>query len=801
MDEVVGQPASSREWNTIREDGSPFPAQEHPSLHTLRTGEPCSDVVMGICKSGGETAWIKINTRPLFAGGETRPRAAIISFADITERKRAEDHLRRTTALLDSIREAQSLYIGGMRDEGAERDADDTRPVFDALLRILISMTESEFGFLDEVMRDPDGTPYKVSLALSNIAWDSASSHLYEQLRGRQLEFRDLSTLAGLPATDQRPLIANDAPRDPRSKGLPAGHPPIRCFMGLPVRSRGEVVGVAGVANRQGGYDEEMAKFLEPFLSACAGIIEAIRLRARERAAAGALRASELFMQNVLESIPVPIFCKDREGRYLRINRAFESFLGKPEGEVAGKTVFEIWPADAARADHEKDQALLAHPGTQAYECVVRNARGEPRHVVFHKSTMANAEGAAAGLIGAIIDITDAKRAEQEREKLTEQLAQAQKLESVGRLAGGVAHDFNNMLNVILGHAEMARDDLPQNHPMRASLEEILKAAQRSANLTRQLLAYARRQTVMPRVLDLNETVEPMLKMLQRLIGENIELLWRPCSRLDPVRIDPSQIDQVLANLCVNARDAIGGGEGKVVIETAMAEYDEGYCSAHAGFEPGRFVQLAVGDDGCGMSQETLANIFEPFFTTKGVGEGTGLGLATVFGIVKQNGGFIEVQSEPGRGSTFRIHLPAYGAAQDGAAGEGASAAPARGCETILLVEDEPAILRMARTMLERMGYRVLAASAPSEAMRLAEEHAGRIDLLISDVVMPGMNGRELADRVLRRCPGLKSLFMSGYTADVIAHQGVLDSGVHFIQKPFSQRDLGAKVRAALERG
>jgi signal transduction histidine kinase len=390
-------------------------------------------------------------------------------------------------------------------------------------------------------------------------------------------------------------------------------------------------------------------------------------------------------------------------------------------------------------------------------------------------------------------------RETEEREKLQTQFAQAQKMESVGRLAGGVAHDFNNMLGAILGYTELAMEKVDPAQPLFAYLQEVRKAAERSADLTRQLLAFARKQTVAPKVLDLNETVSGMLKMLQRLIGEDIELAWLPGKDLGSVNVDPSQIDQILANLCVNARDAIAG-VGKVTIETGAAAFDEAYCAAHAGFVPGDYVLLAVSDNGCGMDQETLGHLFEPFFTTKEPGKGTGLGLAMVYGAVKQNNGFINVYSEPGQGTTFKIYLPRHEAKAQAQA-DAAAAHPARGGhETLLLVEDDPALLSMTTMMLGRMGYAVIGAKTPGEAIRLAHEHAGDISLLLTDVVMPEMNGRDLAANILSLYPGMKRLFMSGYTASVIAHHGVLDQGVNFIQKPFSITDLAAKVREALDR-
>ena len=395
-------------------------------------------------------------------------------------------------------------------------------------------------------------------------------------------------------------------------------------------------------------------------------------------------------------------------------------------------------------------------------------------------------------------DITDLKRYEAEQEKMHDQLVQAQKMESVGRLAGGVAHDFNNMLGVILGYSEMVLEQINENQPIHAAVQGIHQAAERSAELTRQLLAFARKQTVMPKVLDLNETVQGMLNMLRRLIGEDIDLAWVPGRELGLVKIDPSQIDQILANLCVNSRDAVGDN-GKVTIETGNVFFDEKYCAGHAGTHPGAYVMLVVSDNGSGMDAETLSHLFEPFFTTKEMGKGTGLGLAMVYGIVKQNNGFINVYSEPGQGTSFKVYLPKYVSDIDQNTKARVVPPAATGLETILLVEDEPMILAMTTEMLHRLGYTVLPANTPKEALRLAENYSSVIDLLMTDVVMPEMNGRDLAKKLLALHPYLKCLFMSGYTANVIAHHGVLDKGISFLPKPFSRKDLAAKVRETLD--
>ena len=397
----------------------------------------------------------------------------------------------------------------------------------------------------------------------------------------------------------------------------------------------------------------------------------------------------------------------------------------------------------------------------------------------------------------ATTDITKRKHAEEEHLKLKEQLNQAQKMEAIGRLAGGVAHDFNNMLGVILGYSGLAMQRTGLDDKLTRDLQEIHNAARRSADLTQQLLAFARKQTVRPKLIDMNEAIESMLKMLHPLIGENIDLSWDPCPAPTSVHIDPSQFNQILTNLCVNSRAAIGN-VGKLIIETGNVHLDESYCAAHRGFIPGDFAMLSVSDDGCGMEKEILDHIFEPFYTSKKTGEGTGLGLAMVYGIVKQNNGFINVYSEPDKGTTFRIYLPLqHGTAEDVEEQKLTKIPQGRG-ETLLLVEDEESLLQLTRRMLEESGYFVLACDRPGKAIDMAKKHEDRIHLLLTDVIMPEMNGLKLADKLSSLRPDLKVLYMSGYSANVIAHHGILDPNVNFIQKPFLNQDLAVKVHEIL---
>jgi nitrogen-specific signal transduction histidine kinase/ActR/RegA family two-component response regulator len=387
-----------------------------------------------------------------------------------------------------------------------------------------------------------------------------------------------------------------------------------------------------------------------------------------------------------------------------------------------------------------------------------------------------------------------------ERKTLEVKLQQAAKMEAVGRLAGGVAHDFNNLLTIINGYGELVLDSLNSDDPMRGHLNEIMKAGDRAASLTRQLLAFSRQQVLAPQVLDLNALVADVEKMLRRLIGEDIELAMVRDSALGQVKADPGQIEQILMNLAVNARDAMPEG-GKLVIETANVELDDTYADRHTVVTPGRYVMLAVTDTGTGMDAETQSHIFEPFFTTKEKGSGTGLGLAMVYGTVKQSGGYVWVYSELGQGTTFKIYLPRVEEVAESVLGSEVRGRPVTGSETILLVEDEGAVRALATKVLQDLGYKVLASGSPEDSFQIGERHTGPIDLLLTDVVLPGMSGREVAEHLVRLRPTLKVLYMSGYTDYAVARHGVLEPGTAFLQKPFTPANLARKVREVLDAG
>ncbi len=489
----------------------------------------------------------------------------------------------------------------------------------------------------------------------------------------------------------------------------------------------------------------------------------------------------------------------DADGLCTYISNVVEPVLGyKPEELIGKRHCFELGPE--SEWEKRKRRALDLYARKEPYRNYENKVTDKDGRIVWLSSNgipLLDKDGNLLGYRGMDTDITERKRMQEEKERLQEQFVHTQKIECVGRLAGGIAHDYNNKLGIILGYLEIAMRHAGSNEPLRNSLHKIETAAKSSVDLTRQILTFARKQAVAPQQIDLNETVDGLLGMMQKIIGEEIELVWKPESAEPWINIDPVQVDQILANLLLNARDAIAG-IGVITVETADAVIDEAYCQSNTEAVPGDFVCLIVSDTGCGMDKETQANIFEPFYTTKEVGEGTGLGLSTVYGIVKQNNGFINVYSEPGQGTTFKIYFPRCADLLSFVALPVAEAVKEEVHANVLLVEDEGDLLDLCKLMLETQGYKVFTASAPDEALETVKNHEAGIQLVITDVVLPTMNGRDLIAKLLEINPGLKVLYMSGYTADTITHRGILESGVHFLQKPFSSSQLAAKVQEAL---
>ncbi|MFO7569882.1 MAG: PAS domain S-box protein [Smithellaceae bacterium] len=778
IDRMRGKTTLDNRWKMIREDGSSVNEEDHPAMEALRSGCKIGPVIRGVLhQKNNDYLWLSITAIPLFQPNETKPYQVYATFDDITERKRSEEILREKDALLANL----ASQVPGMLFQ-FKRGPDGTYSVPYASEGI-----RTLFGCAPEEVRDHFEPLFKTVLPEDH-------AHLQQTI---EASARTLS-----------PWVSEFRIR------LPGG--PVRWILGtsLPEKQAdGSIV--------WSGYDLDITK----------------RKQAEDALQSSYTKLNALWSISSLVDADTKTIADHILASITKMTGSKYGFYGFVNEDESVMTV-HAWSGDAMAHCRMADQPqhfpvsaagvwgeairrrkpfMLNH-----YDAPHTAKRGLPEgHVAltnllvvphFSKgritalAAVANTTGSyqpddvkqIVAFLNSVQIIIEHRRTREEKEKLQTQLTQAQKMESVGRLAGGVAHDFNNMLGVILGRTQMAVDEIDPAHPALENLDEVRKAAERSADLTRQLLAFARKQTVAPRVLDLNATVAGMQKMLQRMIGEDIDLVWKPGQTLWPVRMDPSQIDQILANLCVNARDAIEG-VGRVTLETQNRVLDDAACAGMPDGIPGDYVLLSVSDNGIGMSRDTQTHLFEPFFTTKAIGKGTGLGLATVYGVVKQNGGLIHVESAPGLGTSFKIFLPRHLAATEDHTPKRKDALLSPGRETILLAEDEPTFLKMTTIMLEKLGYTVLAANRPGEAIRLAQEYGAKIDLLITDVVMPEMNGRDLAKNILSFHPDLKRLFMSGYTADVIAHQGVLDEGVHFIQKPFRKNELASEVRKALD--
>lgn len=506
------------------------------------------------------------------------------------------------------------------------------------------------------------------------------------------------------------------------------------------------------------------------------------------------LRDSHTFNSNLLTHSPnaMLVYNPDTSIRY--VNSFFEQLTGYTFNEVAGLKSPYPWSVDDQKyGDIEKRK----REGVKRSERRFKKKNGDYSWAEITVTPIYQ-NGEIIYSLGTWIDIEERKKAEEEKEKLQKQLQMAQRMEAIGYLAGGVAHDYNNISSIVMGYAELALTKISNHDPAHNDIHQIIKATQRSTDITKQLLAFARRQPIAPKILDINNTIDHMLTMIKRLIGEDIDLAWVPGEAIWPIKLDPAQVDQIIVNLCVNARDAIKN-VGKITIETGNVVFEESYCSEHLGFIPGEYVMLAVSDDGIGMTAEQKERIFDPFFTTKGLGKGTGLGLSTIYGIIKQNNGFINVYSEPKKGTTFKLYfrrdetgktiMPANEKEIYRLAGKG---------ETILVVEDDLAILDLVEKILKNYKYTVLRASSPKEAIDLTTGYLMEIDLLVTDIILPEMNGREMALEIKKKYKDLKILYMSGYTANVIVHRGVLDEDVNFIAKPFSSEELVAKIKRVL---
>jgi PAS domain S-box-containing protein len=595
-------------------------------------------------------------------------------------------------------------------------------------------------------------------------------------------------------ARELTPLLLEGQVNDQRFTAL-WPRPDIRSAISVPLQVAGKLIGILNInsVNRARPFTSGQMKALTILANTAAVALESAALYEQ-------VRRTEQNYRSIFENAVEGIFQSTFDGGFITVNPSMARILGYDSPEEVIATITDIKqqlyvdPECRAKANRIQEERGILH----AFEFEVYRKDGEKIWLSLNRRTARDGNGSEPHYEGSIEDITGRKRAEEALRLSEEKLRQSQKLEAVGQLAGGVAHDFNNLLTVINGYSDLLMRKLEPNSPIRLTLEEIKHAGERAASLTRQLLAFSRRQVLQPEVLKLNVIVANVDKMLSRLIGEDINLLTVLEPMLGQIKADPGQIEQVLLNLAVNARDAMPQG-GKLTIETANVYLDGQYSQSHTDIRPGHYVMLAMSDSGCGMTPETQAHIFEPFYTTKEQGKGTGLGLSTVYGIVKQSGGNLWVYSEVGYGTTFKLYLPCVDELNETDETHAALAEPVRGRETVLLAEDEEQVRRMARTILEMYGYHVLEASNGNEAVSIYKEHGDEIDMLLTDAVMPQMSGRELREVLVSLRPDIKVLYMSGYTDDAIMRHGLLEQEIVFLQKPFTAEALVRKVREVLD--
>jgi two-component system cell cycle sensor histidine kinase/response regulator CckA len=616
-----------------------------------------------------------------------------------------------------------------------------------------------------------------------------ASAGIYTHLDGPHARVPVGSFKIGKIAQERLPHITNEVQSDPRVSDKEwARREGMIAFAGYPLLVEDRTLGVMAMFSRK--------KLAEDTLDALASVADLISQGIERKRAEQELQESEERYRLLFESNPQPMWVYDLETlAFLAVNKSAVNHYGYSREDFLAMTIKDIRPTEDIPALDD----FLASSFERVSAGSIWRHRKKDGNIIEVEITAHSLvfDDRRAELVLAH-DITERHRLETALLASEEQLRQSQKLEAIGQLAGGVAHDFNNLLTAINGYSALALRRVGDNHPISSYLEEIKKAGDRAANLTRQLLAFGRKQLLQPLAINLNDIVGDMIKLLKRLIGEDVQLVTRPGTGLKQIKADPGQLEQVLVNLVVNARDAMPRG-GTVTIETANMTLDGAYASAHVGVTPGEYVMLAISDTGTGMDQDTRLRVFEPFFTTKEKGKGTGLGLSTVYGIIKQSGGNVWVYSELGKGTTFKVYLPQAEDDVNARQESKADVAMRRGSETVLLVEDEDMVRNLTSELLEESGYVVLSASGGQEALNFGKKHNDRIDLLITDVVMPKISGKEVAEQLKKIHPETKVLFMSGYTDEAIVHHGIVDSHIAFIQKPFSENALTRKVREVLD--
>jgi PAS domain S-box-containing protein len=722
----------------------------------------------------GTRRHVVVHGAPLMSpGGELK--GTMGAFLDITDRKRAEEAVRLNEARLEALSQLVQLEDKSLHE------------LADFALEASVRLTKSRIGYFAFLNEE--------QTVLNMYAWSAAA--LAEcGVKDRTMVYPVETTgLWGEAVRQRRPVITNDyeAP-NPWKRGMPQGHVRVKRHMNVPVFDGDRIVIVAGVGNKEEAYNESDVRQLTLLMD---GLWKTIRRRQVQEA----LRDSEERFRSTFEQAAVGIAHVSPSGRWLRVNQRLCEIVGYTREELLQRRFHDVTHPDDRETDLATAGQMLAGE-IQTYSQEKRYIRKDGTVIWIHPtvSLLREPSGKPKYFIVVVQDVTDRKRAEQEKEVLETQLRQAQKMEAIGQLAGGVAHDFNNLLQAISGYTHLTLADLESGHPACDNLNEVIKAAEIAASLVRQLLAVSRRQPVRAEPLDLNEVIAGTLKMIGRLLGEDVELVFHPRPVIKPVHADAGNIEQIIMNLCVNARDAMPEG-GRLCIETGMATFDAAGLRRNPYAREGEFVMFAVSDTGVGMSPEVRDRIFEPFYTTKELGKGTGLGLATVYGIVRQHNGFIHVYSEPGMGSVFRVYLPAERAETpaNGNQTEKQVVEPGRG-ETILLAEDDELVRDLAAAVLRQGGYQVVTARDGQQAIGLFHERPSTIDLVLVDVVLPKKSGRAVYDAVRATRPDIPVLFASGYSFNVLDMGSMPEEGYELVSKPFRPADLLSKVRQLLDR-
>ncbi len=827
-------------------DGRPLTEEELPVHRALR-GHPVRRTAIRLRDAAGTEHVVEATAMPLHEG--ERVRGATVVWVDVSQRREAEEALHRSEAdyraLFHTMNE--SFCLAEIVFDAAGRPCDlrylEVNPAFERLTglraadvightarelfpgdaslwversaRVALTGEPAHFDghlgplnrwlgvsayqtipgrlavILDDITarkKAEDGLARRAETAQARLAAIVASSH--DAIFGKDLEGKIQSWNAGAER------IYGWSAEEAVGRHVSILAPPERSHESAElverIRRDGRTISIDTERIRKDGRRITVSLTLSPIMSAVGamvGVSTIARDIGERKKAEDQQRAASQYARSLIEASLDPLVTISPEGKITDVNRATEEATGVPRAAIIG-TDFADYFSEPERARAGYLQVLSAGE-VRDYPLVIRHVSGRTSEVLYNATIYRGPDGEPQGVFAAARDITAQRR-------LEEQVRQSQKLEGIGRLAGGVAHDFNNLLTAIVGAAEYLLEQLPEELPLRQDAADIREAAQKAAVLTRQLLTFSRRQVTQPRVLDLNDTMSSMDRMLRRLLGENVELEVVAAPELGRVRIDPGQIEQVILNLVVNARDATPEG-GRITIETSRAEVGGQEPAPRGGLVPGRYVVLSVRDTGHGMDADVRSHLFEPFFTTKDKGKGTGLGLSTAYGIVKEAGGDIRVRSEPGRGSTFEVYLPRLDVPAE--ADQADREALPVGDETVLLVEDEPMVRQLAARVLRGLGYTVREATDGMEALRLVAGHTAEIDLVVTDVVMPRLGGRELASRLRTERPNLAVLFISGYTENVSDVQGLIGAGVEFLQKPFTPASLARSVRSTLEHG